>query len=373
MRELAADVRPSGPPIPGTMLRAGKTVRILRCPGANGAACVAEGAWLKGRDVCTLCVERATVWDGPVPVERARQHLLDLSARGIGYKAVSAASDVAPTVLCRILANEGTIRASTERRVLAVDDGAIADHAVVDGSRTREILADLRARGFTLAHIGSLVGVDARQVCSQAKRDRTLAASVHTYEKLMRRVESGEVAPERFHVAAHEERGFVLDLLRRGVPPTFLTRRLGFYVQRSMLERARRMHPKNVAAVRAFRAELEEMRREGTGRPEGWETESAGAIGAIAAAFGFANDGGNRGWSSGGLSRGEPAPKKRRRRRRKLSVEEQRAHNARKARERRAAMTLEERRAEWRRHQQTKRARDRAAREAQDVYAEAAE
>ena len=36
-------------------------------------------------------------------------------------------------------------------------------------------------------------------------------------------------------------------------------------------------------------------------------------------------------------------------------------------------MTLEERRAEWRRHQQTNRARDRAAREALASYAEAAE
>lgn len=324
--EQASEVRPNGPPIEGTMERSGRTERILRCPGAEGRPCVVEGgAWLKGRAVCVRCVRRATVWDGLVPVARAQAHLRALSERGVGYKAVAAASDVAHSVLCRVLAGEGSIRASSERRILAVDETVRADHSVIDGARVREILATLRARGFTFTHLARVMGMSLGQVSNQARRARTTAATLHAYERLMRRVERGELVPERFLVDTSAERNFLLDLIDRGVDPAWLTARLGFHVQRSMLLERGRLVPKNRDAVRAFRAELEEFRREGGGLPEGWETASLGALGAIGAAFGFAKEGANRGWAVGGLSRGEaPHPKKRRRKRRKLSPEERR-------------------------------------------------
>lgn len=55
MREQASEVAPTSPGIPSTMRRGGRDVSILRCPGANGAACVVgggafgfEGGWSWG-------------------------------------------------------------------------------------------------------------------------------------------------------------------------------------------------------------------------------------------------------------------------------------------------------------------------------------
>lgn len=367
MTEEAAEVRPSGAPLEGTMERGGRTVSVLRCPGANGSPCVREGgAWLKGREVCGACIERATVWDGRVPVTRVRAHLQALSARGIGYKAVSAASDVAPSVLARVLAGEGTIRASTERRILSVDDGARADGALVDGARVREIIASLRSRGFTQDHLARVLGVHATAVSAHARRELTTAATAQAYERVLRRVERGELAPERFHVDATAERDFLNGLLERGVPAALLSERLGFRVQRSTRTR---MIPQNAASVRELRAELDEMRREGAGMPDGWELAGSGPVGAIAAAFGFAAEGWNRGWMTGGLSRGAAAPKKRRKRRIKLTAEQKRERQRKWQRDRRAAMSVEARRAEWTKAQRAKRERDRAS---SVQYAEAA-
>jgi hypothetical protein len=352
MAEGAAEVLPSGPPIAGTMKRGGRIVSVLRCPGANGSPCVREGrAWLKGREVCGACVERVTVWDGLVPVARAQAHLRALSAKGVGYKAVSAASDVARSVLARVLTGEGVIRASSERRILAVDDGARADGALVDGARVREIIAALRARGFSCRQIARARGVHESEVSAQARRPRSTAATVAAYERVLRRVERGDLTPQRTVETALEERALLRSLLDRGVPAAALSERLGFHVKRS----TRGMRPQNAAAVRALRDELETMRREGLGLPDGWETASSGAIGAIAGAFGFAE-----GWSVGGLSRGEATPKRPRKRvtlraGRKLEADRQRQ------RERRAAMTVQARRAEWLRAQHARRARLRAA------------
>lgn len=261
--ELEGVVRPSGVPIPSTMRRGGRDVRILRCPGADGDPCVVEGgAWLKGQSVCRSCVESATVGGG-VDVSRARAHLLSLRLAGVGYKSVSAASDVAPSTICRVLAGEGTIRRQTERALLAVDASAIADHSLVDGATTRAILAWLVARGFTREHLAELLGSNSRAL-QVGKADRVLAITEARAMRLQRRVLAGEVQPERATVDASEERAWIALLLERGVPARHLSERLGYVVSRG--QEGSRMFPQNRDAVRALRLELEE----GDGLPEGW-------------------------------------------------------------------------------------------------------
>lgn len=78
-----------------------------------------------------------------VSAERARQHVLELSTKGIGKRAVADASDVAVSVINGI--RRGThkqITERTERRILAVDEGARLDGALVKKS---EITKPLRA------------------------------------------------------------------------------------------------------------------------------------------------------------------------------------------------------------------------------------
>ncbi|HXB74003.1 MAG TPA: hypothetical protein VNY05_37540 [Candidatus Acidoferrales bacterium] len=81
-------------------------------------------------------------WNGIVSADAARKHLLWLSRRGVGYKAVGAAADVAPSILFAV--RRGTkkrIRGRTERRILAVDQTMMADTALVDASQTWVLIA----------------------------------------------------------------------------------------------------------------------------------------------------------------------------------------------------------------------------------------
>jgi hypothetical protein len=340
MVELAAEVRPSGPPLPGTLLREGREIRVLRCPGANGAACVRGGTWLRGQSstgVCGVCVERATVWDGLVSPERARAHLMQLRRAGVGYKAVAAACDVSASTLTEILDRVGPIRASTERRILAVDTGARADGARIDAKKTNRLIAEILAKGFTRRHVATLIGYSSKATALQVgKGKRVTASTAARVAKLARRIERGEVQPVRATADATAERAWLVGLLDRGVDARWLSARLGFFVQRSSTGR---MKHANLAAVRAFRAELEELAREGTGMPEGWESARTSGI---TAAFGFEG-----GWSwsygsSGGKrkkrAKPKPVPKPPRE---KLSDDERRRRSAERMRARRAKMDPE--------------------------------
>lgn len=358
VRAARADVTPSGPPIASTMRRGGRDVRILRCPGVNGATCVVPGAaWLKGQDVCTACVCRATVWDGLVPPDRAREHMRALSA--VGYKAVGDACDVGYTTLTRIISGSPTpIRARIERAILGVDTGAMADGAAVDATETNAQIAALRARGFTLRHLARLLGYAANASCCQiGTKPRTSVATRAKVARLVARVERGEVVPQRAAVEAPEERAFLTMLLDRGVNHRWLTERLGFHVQRS----TRRMMVENAAAVRALRDEFESLRREGTERPDGWES----APSAITAAFGFGGGWSWGGTSPGGRRRKAPKPKPPPKVRAPAMADEERRRRCREAaRVRRAALGVEAVREQNNRDARRMRARRAAAQQA---------
>lgn len=289
MRELADTVKPTGPAIEGTLLRAGRTYRVRRCPGANGAPCIKGGAWLRGRhQVCGSCVERVTVWDGRVSPDRSRAHLLELRAAGVGYKAVSEACDISCSTLSEILAGTaGTIRAGTERRILAVDVGARADGARVPADRVNAVIADLRRRGFTLRHLGQLLGYGNNAVLQLGAFAYANAGTEARVERLLRRVERGEVVPRRHLVDAKAERAWLAEMMARGLTAKWLTQRLGFVVTRK--GSASKMLPKNRDAVRRLRDELDTLRREGMDRPEAWG-DAAGALFRLSQGFGF--DGG---------------------------------------------------------------------------------
>lgn len=94
-----------------------------------------------------------------VSAESARQHLVTLSAQSVGHKSVAAASDVAKGLLQEIMAGARQhIREETERRILAVDRQAAADHAIVDGRRTHRAIAEMLSCGLTKGEIAQRLG-----------------------------------------------------------------------------------------------------------------------------------------------------------------------------------------------------------------------
>ena len=259
MREAASEVKPSGPPIPAKVRRGSRLCSVLLCPGANGAPCVVEsGVPLRsGRAVCRRCVERATVWDGLVSASRARAHLLALRKRGVGLSSVADASDVARSVLLDVATGRRReIRASTERSILAVDEGAIADGAVVSAKRMNALIRKMLDHGFSKAHIAELLGMRAPQL-HLGKSPRALARTVSRVERLWARVERGEVKPRRAFVDARREGEWLAAVLAAGVPPSWLSKRLGFEVWRGMV--LTRTRPARLETIRRVRLEVEAM------------------------------------------------------------------------------------------------------------------
>lgn len=80
--------------------------------------------------------------------------MLALSSRGIGRRAVQAATDIADSVLSKIRSGEKVrIRAATERAILSVTADMASDHALVDARPSWALIRELTAAGFTKARI----------------------------------------------------------------------------------------------------------------------------------------------------------------------------------------------------------------------------
>lgn len=135
-------------------------------------------------------------FNGLVAAERARAHLVALSAAGVGKRAVAASSDVALTVIAEIRQGlKKQIRAATERRILSVDAGAIADHAVVSAKEALAAVRLMRRAGYTKGEIAQRLGAQtpALQI---ALKGRMLARTRLAVERLAREV-AAELAAEK--------------------------------------------------------------------------------------------------------------------------------------------------------------------------------
>jgi hypothetical protein len=98
-------------------------------------------------------------WNGTVPADQARKHLRALSRAGVGRRAVHDACGISQSVLSAIRrGRKSTVRRDTERRILAVDRGAISDHALVAAGPTWRKVRELLEEGFTQAELARRLG-----------------------------------------------------------------------------------------------------------------------------------------------------------------------------------------------------------------------
>jgi len=132
-------------------------------------------------------------WDGIVPAGRARRHILKLSRRGIGRRAVAAVSGVSETILFRIRSGlRRQIRASTERRILAVTFDAYSDAALVSNARTWQRIGVLLSEGFTKQELARRLGSKAKEPKLQiATRGECLARTAVKVERLYKIIMAG--------------------------------------------------------------------------------------------------------------------------------------------------------------------------------------
>lgn len=157
------------------------------CIGVNSEPCPSRRKLYRisigGR--CNECLERLG-WNGLVPSDRARAHIVALQNAGVGRDPLSDASGVPVTTLTKIASGERRhLRADAERRILAVDVDAIADHSFVDGAETRRLLEELQTLGFRKYEIAAKLGAEAKIPSLQVgKRDRVLAVSAQRVKRL---------------------------------------------------------------------------------------------------------------------------------------------------------------------------------------------
>lgn len=124
-------------------------------------------------------------WNGFVPADRSRAHLMSLSRRGVGKRAVQAASDVCMTVLTDIrTGKKKQIRARTERRILAVTPAMVSDRALVKPGRTHQLIEQLVEEGFTKTELARRLGY--RNQALQFRKHRMTARNVARVERLHR-------------------------------------------------------------------------------------------------------------------------------------------------------------------------------------------
>jgi len=127
--------------------------------------------------------------NGLVDAGPARAHLLELSAQGVGRRAVAAACDVALTVLQDVRTGRKLrIRAESSRRILAVDAGAMADHALVPARETRKAITELRHAGLTKREIAQRLGSMASTPSLQLTRRKVTAVNALKVRRLVTEV-----------------------------------------------------------------------------------------------------------------------------------------------------------------------------------------
>lgn len=102
---------------------------------------------------------RAGDWNGIVPADKAREHMLQLSRQGVGRRTIQACTDVADTVLSDIrTGRKKRIRARTERLILGVTKAMAADHALISSGRSLKRIERLLDEGYSEPFLAKRLG-----------------------------------------------------------------------------------------------------------------------------------------------------------------------------------------------------------------------
>lgn len=126
-------------------------------------------------------------WNGMVDAEKARKHLLMMSRKGVGKRAVHDATDVALSVLLDIRTGRKLrIRARTERLILGVTTACRSDAAKIPAERTHALIADLLEEGYTRKRICQERGVKLPAI--QLGKRRVLVKTAAQIERIHQRL-----------------------------------------------------------------------------------------------------------------------------------------------------------------------------------------
>lgn len=161
-------------------------------------------------------------WNGFVPADKARQHMVELSAKGIGRRAVALASDVCETVISDIRRGKKTqIRAQTERKILAVTPDAASDGALVDAAPSWKLINALLAVGFSKARLARELG--AKTPALQVSKKQVTVRKAYDIRRMHDRLIQSDEVP----VDASTARSKIRELRNELIRASQIARELG--------------------------------------------------------------------------------------------------------------------------------------------------
>ncbi|MYM92359.1 hypothetical protein [Duganella vulcania] len=165
--------------------------RIRYLAGCRCEQCrAANAAYAKSRKQA----QSAGDWNGIVSAERARQHLKDLSSKGVGRRSVSAACDVAEPIIGEILnGRKLRIRARTERTILAVTQAAASDRSLVPAAAAWAMINELLDVGYTKRQLALALGL--KNGALQLSKTRVTVRSDYEVRRLHERLLPALKAP----------------------------------------------------------------------------------------------------------------------------------------------------------------------------------
>lgn len=156
-----------------------------------------RGSYVKGCR-CDLCRQANQAYEllrrqakpsegkGYVLAGRAQAHLLALAELGVGYKAVSEATDISRGIIIAIrLGRKVRILSRTERKILAVNGDMALDRALVDAAPTWALVAELQAAGFQLRDIAKELEIPRLETDTPTVTVRRADAIRRVHERLM--------------------------------------------------------------------------------------------------------------------------------------------------------------------------------------------
>lgn len=153
----------------------------------SGCRCVPCKAANSRYETMRLAARKNGDWNGLVPATRARRHINKLSKKGVGRRAIAAASDVADSVIHAVKTGRKLqIRKRTETRILAVTAEAVGDAALVSAKRTWVLIERLLDQGFSKAEIARRMGKKTPNL--RFRKDRVTTRTASQVERFYRRM-----------------------------------------------------------------------------------------------------------------------------------------------------------------------------------------
>jgi hypothetical protein len=147
----------------------------------------ANTAYERARNVA----RKAGDWNGIVPAARARQHLIQLSRKGVGRRAVQECTDIADSILSAIKSEKRKqIRARTERLILAVTPDQKSGNVRTSAADTWKLINKLLAKGYTKTQIAHGIGAESHAL--QVGKKKVTVRNAHKVSKFFAKCEARE-------------------------------------------------------------------------------------------------------------------------------------------------------------------------------------